>query len=197
VGSVFFLFQGRVSLTTKDIDVIIHLDDGNIASLDLLVKIGEELGDARPAGDRASVIVNMEGPTGPATVDLLRGKEGAKKSFLPRELLRRAATHGRRDGNILWYPIEFVILLKADAAVDRQHRAASGGRFAEESRHRADIFRQDVYSQVQSALAAGELREDYLVEGLRCLKKARRREVAALLEAASGGRLRLTDRIRG
>src|SRR2546427_1679971 len=98
VGSVFFLFQGRASVTTKDIDVIVHLDDGNIASLDLLVEIGEELGDARAAGDRASVIVKMEGPTGPATVDLLRGKEGAKRSFLPRELLRKAATHGRRDG---------------------------------------------------------------------------------------------------
>ncbi len=218
VGSVFFLFQGRAYLTTKDIDVVAHLEDGSIAPLDLLVKVGKELGDAKPAGDRASVVVSMDGPTGPATVDLLRGKEGAKKSFLPRELLRRAATHGRREGNILWYPIEFVILLKADAAVDKQHRAESGGQFAEQNRQRAEVFKQDAYSQVQSALAKrgaafreaafGEapwaasaapagLREDYLVEGLLCLKKARRLEVAALIEAASGGRLRLTDRVRG
>ena len=147
------------------------------------------------------------------SVDLLRGKEGAKKSFLPRELLRRAATHGRREGNILWYPIEFVILLKADAAVDKQHRAESGGQFAEQNRQRADIFKQDVFSQVQSAFAErgaafGEapfgalpapagLREDYLIEGLLCLKKARRLEVAALLEAASGGRLNLTHQVEG
>src|SRR5438552_6793869 len=179
VGSVFFLFRGRAYLTTKDIDVIAHLDDGSIAPLDLLVKVGKELGEAKPAGDRASVVVSMEGTTGPATVDLLRGKEGAKKSFLPRELLRRAATHGRREGNILWYPIEFVILLKADAAVDKQHRAESGGQFAEQNRQRADIFKQDVFSQVQSAFAErgaafGEapfgalpapagLREDYLI----------------------------------
>lgn len=197
VGSVFFLFQGRAYLTTKDVDLVVHLDDGNIAPLDLLVKVGEELGDARPAGDRASVIVNTEGPTGPATVELLRGREGAKRSFLPRKLLRVAASHGRRDGNVLWYPVEFVILLKADAAVDKQHRAASGGEHAEENRRRAEIFKQDTYSQVQSALVfpAG-LREDYLVEGLLCLKKTRRLEVAALIEAASGGGLRLTDRIR-
>ncbi len=195
VGSVFFLFQGKSSLSTKDVDVVVHLDDGNIAPLEVLMKVGNDLGDARPSDDRASVMVAMEAPRGSAKIDLLRGKEGAKKGFLPRGLLRLAGINGRREGNILWYPIEFVILLKADAAIDRQHRAESGGRNVEENRQRAEVFRQDVFSQVQAALAATGLRDDYLVEGLLCLKKIRRIEVASLLEAASGGRLSLRARM--
>ena len=104
----------------------------------------------------------------------------------------QGGAHGRREGNILWYPPEFVILLKADAAVDRTHRAEKGGDHAEENRMRAETFRNDIFAQVQWVYSnGGGMREEYLKEGLLLLKKQRRIEVSQLLESASGGRLSL------
>jgi hypothetical protein len=192
VGSVYFLFTERKHLTTKDIDVVVHVDADTIAPLELLEKMGRELGVAVSSGDKATVTVTVESKYGPVRIDLIRGKEGARRSFLPRELLRTAARYGRRDGSILWYPIEFVILFKADAAVDRAKRARSGGPKAAENLRRADVFRQDVFAHVQSSLEGDGLNERYLIEGLSHLKQVRRNEVASLLEAASGGRLTLS-----
>ncbi|MDG7002221.1 MAG: hypothetical protein JRN15_24240, partial [Nitrososphaerota archaeon] len=92
-------------------------------------------------------------------------------------------------------PPEFVILLKADAAIDRAHRAEKGGPHVEENRIRAEAFRADTFAQVQYAYANGDLRDSYLKEGLLLLKRQRRVEVAHLLESASGGRLSLKDQV--
>ena len=192
VGSIFFLFTEGRHLATKDVDVVVHVDVDTIAPLELLEKMGRELGVAVSSGDKATVTVTVESKYGPMKIDLIRGKDGARRSFLPRELLRAAARHGRRDGSILWYPTEFVILFKADAAVDRARRARSGGPKAAENLRRAEVFRQDVFAHVQSSLEGDGLNEKYLIEGLSHLKQARRKEVAALLEAASGGRLTLS-----
>lgn len=111
--------------------------------------------------------------------------------FFPRELLREAAQRASVEGNVLWYPREYVIVLKADAAVDRETRARAGGPYAERNRARAMSFRDDVISQVQAALQAGTLQSSFLKDALVHLKAARREEVATLLEFAGGGRLSL------
>ena len=191
VGSVFFLFKGKPKLSTKDMDVVIHFEDGDIVTLEEILKVGQDLGDAKVSDDRASVIVEIVGSLGLASIDLLRGRERTSGGFLPRELLRKAAAHGRREGNVLWYPPEFVILLKADAAIDRTHRVEKGGSLADENKIRAEAFTNDTFSQIQWLYDNGNIREKYFREGLLCLKKQRRIEVAQLLESASGGRLKL------
>lgn len=189
VGSVYFLSRGRPALRTKD--VVIHERSGRATvSLQELEALGKELGAVTVAHDGASVTVDLPGPDGEAVrLDLLRGKRGAKKGFFPRELLAEAADRAVVEGNILWYPKEYVIVLKADAAVDRAQRAAAGGLYVEENARRAANFRQDVVNQVQAALEADGLRGSYLRDAVGHLKRSRRAEVARLIEVAGGGRV--------
>ena len=190
VGSVFFLHRGRRSLLTKDLDAVVTTLDGEPVSLAELEAIARDLGPATTASDEATVTVAIPG-LAEAEVDLLRGKEGAKRGFLPRGLLREAAQRGTVEGSILWYPVEYVVVLKADAAVDRAQRAEKGGAFAEANLARARDFRNDVVAQVDEALERGALRPAYLADAVRHLKAKRRADVVRLLEFAAAGRFAL------
>ncbi|MCA1813941.1 MAG: nucleotidyltransferase [Halobacteriales archaeon] len=192
VGSVYFLLEGERSLRTKDVDVVVHDAKGSIASLDMVTTMAEDLGHAEVAHDKASVKVTIQKGGEDIEIDLLRGRPSAKGGFLPRELLEAAGEHAKREGAVLWYPYEYVLLLKAEAAVDRARRAEKQDAYTEDNRRRAEAFRADVKRQMDARLRTGHaLRADLLEDGIRRLKENRRRDVAALLEAASGGKLRL------
>jgi hypothetical protein len=45
VGSLYFMFRGEPKLLTKDVDAVIHGKDLQPASIELLVEIGQELGE--------------------------------------------------------------------------------------------------------------------------------------------------------
>lgn len=191
VGSVFFLRRGRPTTMTKDLDAVVLDSSWEPAALEEVEALGRDLGEVETGMDRASVTVTVPGfAEGPVAIDLVRGKEGSKRGFFPRSLLREAARRGTTEEGIVWFPVEYVIVLKADAAVDRGHRSASAS-FGDRNRIRAQAFRDDVVTQVQAALERGQLRPDYLKDAVGHLKAARREEVARLLEFAAAGRLSL------
>jgi hypothetical protein len=193
VGSVYFLYHGQPRLRTTDVDTVVLTDDGEPVSLEVLESFGRELGHIDSRSDGASVIVRPpETETSAYEIDLLRGKEKTKRGFFPRALLREAAKRGRIEGNLIWFPIEYVIVLKADAAVDRKQRAANADEYSRDNAERAKVFEQDVFAQVQQALGRGMLKAQYIVDASRHLKESRRRRVLELIEAAAFGQLRLT-----
>lgn len=191
IGNVYFFVQQRASFETKDLDAVVHQEDLSVADLDSVVSMAKLLGEHEVQRDRAVVVVYLDGPKdGPdtAVVELIRGKPRAHGGYLPRPLLTKAGHQARRDGAVLWYKPEFVLVMKADAAVDRQERAAKGGPYAEDNRRRAETFRADVFSQMGS-------RNTWDVEALReaagLIKKSRQKGVADLIGSASAGRIRL------
>lgn len=193
VGSTYFLFRGRPTLMTKDVDAVVHAPSLSVASLEHLVALGRDLGEVEIGNDEATVRVIMQGQDGPTPVDLVRGKRARKDGFFPRTLLEEAARRGETQGGLLLYPIEYVLVLKADAAVDRASQSA-GERRAQNAA-RAAAFRQDVFDQMGAAYASGSgLREDWLRDALMHVKESRQDGVAALLEphpVASFGSARL------
>lgn len=160
--------------------------------MEQLEAIGSELGKTTRGDHNQEMVVTIEEPDGDIQLELIRGKSGT--DFFPRSLLKEAASRGTVDGNILWYPIEYVILLKADAAVDKDLRSRLQNEHQEKNRLRAEAFRQDVIEQVGAALRRGALRTEYLVDGLRHIKESRRDDVASLIERASAGRIRFKPR---
>lgn len=187
IGSVYFLFRGRPKLFSKDVDGVILDEKGEPASLEMLRRIGEELGDVKVGQDRASVTVTIHGEGEAIFIDLLRGKEGAGGGFLPRGLLREAMTKSTTEGNLVWFPSEYVIVLKADAAIDRENRARSRNPHSEDNERRAAAFRQDVFDQMTAGLKEGSFSKKEFVSALDHLKQNRKKPVARLLEAASAG----------
>lgn len=192
VGSVYFLFRGAPTLRTKDIDAVLHTEGLEPASLEQLRAVGQALGTSTVGHDGSTVKVEIESvitDDGHAEADLIRGSE--RPRFIPRSLLREAARRGRIEGAILWYPIEYVVVLKADAAIDRRLRARIENEYTQENRVRERAFTADVIVQVQDALSKDGLREDYLQDAVDHLKESRRGDAARLIEMASGGRLRV------
>ena len=168
VGSVYFLLVGKPKTSTKDVDTVVHSSGQDVASFEALLEIAREIGGrVTPGEDRSSVQVGViRDGVEVGVIDLLRGREGARGGFLPRSLLREAASRGRRVGSIVTYPLEYVIVLKADAAVDREDRSAGKGVAAETNRQRAEIFKADVFTLVADAMRAGSLDEPFLRDAI-------------------------------
>jgi hypothetical protein len=183
VGSVYFLLTGAARAATKDVDAVIHGHDFRLPSLEVLKQIGQKLGETSATEDGAVVQVRTSSG-GSAEIELIRGRSGAKRGFFPRELLIDAANHAKREGNILVYPLEFVLVLKADAAIDRDERAARDPTRAAEHERRANAFRGDVFSEVQRALAGNGISSPLVEKAVKHLKEKRRERVRDLLSAA-------------
>lgn len=186
VGSSYFLLIGVPRLATKDVDAVVHATDFGPPSLDVLKRIAgrlKEFGEISVTQDGAVVQVRSSEES-PAEIELIRGRSATKGGFFPRELLVAAAKEATREGNVLLYPVEYVLVLKADAAVDREDRATRDAGRATEHERRANIFRADVMSGANSALLAGDLSAERIENAIRHLKKARRARVRGLLEAA-------------
>lgn len=194
VGSVYFLYHGQPRLRTVDVDTVVFDASGEPASIETLEAFGRELGEAEVRFDGASVLVRPpDGEVLGYEIDLLRGKSKPRAGFFPRPLLREAAKRGQVQDNLLWFPREYVIVLKADAAVDRKQRAEEANEFQADNAERAVIFQQDVFAQVREALTTpAGLSEVYIREAVKHLKEKRRTPVLQLIEAASLGQLRLT-----
>lgn len=191
IGNAYFFVQQRASFETKDLDAVVHLDNLSVADLDSVVSMARLLGDHEVQRDRAVVVVYLDGPKGgpdTAVVELIRGKPRAHGGYLPRPLLTSAGHQARREGSVLWYKPEFVLVMKADAAVDRQERAAKGGPYAEENRRRAETFRADVFSQIGRGSAWDV---DAFRGAVGLIKKSRQKAVADLIGSASAGRIQL------
>lgn len=192
IGSGYYFLQQPSGLETKDFDAVIHSHDLAVAELDAVVGMAKSLGDFEVGGDRAVVTVYLDGPKGDPNanvVELIRGRPRRKGGFLPRPLLDEAGRQARRAGHVLWYPREFVLMMKADAAVDRQERAERGGEFVEANRRRAETFLADVFREVQANEA--KLDPTRLSQAWKLIKQKRRAKVAGLIESASAGRIRL------
>lgn len=181
VGSVYFLFHDAARPSTKDVDAVIHTASLKVAPLDVLKRVAGKLGKVEVTTDEAVAWVRLESGE---KIELIRGRSAAKGGFFPRELLEEAAASAERRGNLLLYPMEYVILLKADAAVDREERAGRDPARAEEHRRRAAGFRADVFSEVNRAMLGPGLDAAKLRSGIGCLKRKRQGEVTALLQGA-------------
>lgn len=182
VGSVYFVIQGRPRPTTKDLDAVVFDADREPASLAALKRIAERLGTAEVMKDEA--VVRVAGTTGRAEVELIRGREASKGGFFPRALLREAAQAARKEGNVLIFPLEYVLVLKADAAVDREDRAKRDTKRAAEHERRANAFRTDVFAEVNRATLDASLDTARLKRALAHLKEKRRERVRGLFVAA-------------
>jgi hypothetical protein len=192
IGSGYYFLQQPAGLETKDFDAVVHAQDLAVAGVDAVVTMAKTLGEFEVSTDRAVITVYLDGPKGGSNtgmVELVRGRARGNAAFLPRPLLEAAGEGARRQGRILWYPPEFVLVMKADAAADRQARADTGGRFASENQRRAETFRADVFREVQSGTVA--LDPAMLRKALSHIKKNRRANVSALIESASAGRINL------
>lgn len=186
VGSVYFLLAGLPRVTTKDVDAVIHSASLEPPPLDVLKRIAERLqtfGSAATTTDGAVVQIRSS-PQVPAEIELIRGRTDAKGGFFPRALLVAAAKAARRDGNLLLYPLEHVLVLKADAAVDREDRALRDPARAREHRRRADAFRADVLEGVNSALLGNGISAKTLGAAIAALKKSRQERVRSLFRSA-------------
>jgi hypothetical protein len=186
VGSVYFLLIGTPRITTKDVDTVVHDASLQPPSLDVLKRIAARLsqfGTATTTPDGAVVQVRS-GADAPAEIELIRGRSAAKGGFFPRELLLAAAKDAKRDGNLLIYPLEYVLVLKADAAVDREDRAKRDPQRAEVHERRANAFRADVISGVNAALLTGGLSAKTLNKAISQLKESRQPRVRSLFSAA-------------
>lgn len=192
IGSGYYFIQQASGLETKDFDAVVHAADLAVAELDAVVEMAKTLGDYEVTRDRAVVIVHLRRPgseTEPDIVELIRGRPRINDGFLPRPLLREAGRQARRAGRVLWYPSEFVLMMKVDAAIDRQDRADKAGPFAEENRRRAETFRADVFRQIQANESGMDPKK--LAAALELIKDSRRAKAAALISAASAGRIQL------
>lgn len=192
IGSGYYFIQEPSGVETKDFDAVVHAGDLAVAELDAVVEMAKTLGEYEVTKDRAVVIVRLRRPgseTEPDIVELIRGRPRMNDGFLPRSLLKEAGRQARRAGRVLWYPTEFVLMMKVDAAIDRQDRADKGGPFAEDNRRRADTFRADVFRQVQANESGLDAKK--LATALDLIKESRRAKAADLIAAASAGRIRL------
>lgn len=188
VGSLYFMFRGEAKLMTKDVDAVVHGKDLQPVSAETLVEIGKELGEVEVAHDKASVAVTIkEAGREDIKIDLLRGRAGGKGGFLNRDLLASGAGRGERRDAVILYPPEYVIILKAEAAVDRAKRAETQNEYTEDNKRRAEIFRADVLAQVRAAEAKQPLNKEHFQEALRLVKENRRREIAELIRFATRG----------
>lgn len=184
VGSLYFLVQGVPRQFTKDVDAVIHGSALEVASLDVLKRIAARLGEAKVTVDEAVVWVPLPSAGPGAKIELIRGRTAAKGGFFPRELLREAAGAAERRDNLLLYPLEYVLVLKADAAIDREERAIRDPGRSEEHRRRAAAFRTDVFGEVNRAMLGPGLDARRLSSAVSHLKERRREAVRALLRAA-------------
>lgn len=185
VGSLYFLVDGAPRQFTKDVDAVVHGPGLAVVPLDVLKRIATRLGGPQEvSGDKAVVEVRPPSPDPDAKVELIRGRSSAKGGFFPRALLEQAAKEASRQGTVLIYPLEYVLVLKADAAVDREERAAKEEARAAENRRRAAAFRADVFQEVNRALQGRGLDAKRLEKAVACLKQKRRAPVRALLAAA-------------
>ncbi|MFA5862079.1 MAG: hypothetical protein WDA16_10335 [Candidatus Thermoplasmatota archaeon] len=206
IGSVYFLQMGEPRLLTKDVDTVLHENDHEIPPLEKVVALANDLGgEVVVAEQRSIVIVTIRDlAEDPVIIELLRGRD--RPGFLNRSLLTRAADLAKRDDNVLHYPVEFVITLKAEASIDRSERARKArGRAAKESdpakrqedldmAERSDArstdFSRDVFGQMAAAMQGG-LKEDLFADALTHVKETWRADVANLVDAASQGSLHL------
>lgn len=182
VGSVYFLLAGAPRMTTKDVDIVVHDDSLQPPSVEVLRRIAARLdkfGTAEPTQDNAVVQIRASGDA-PAEIELIRGRSDRKGGFFPRDLLVAAAKEARREGNVLLYPVEYVLVLKADAAIDREDRAKRDTKRAEAHERRAIAFRADVISGIDTALRGGNLSTSTLSAAIGFLKESRQERVRAL-----------------
>lgn len=183
VGSVYFLLIGSPKQTTKDVDAVLHTRELQAPPLETVQRVAARLGEAQLTGDEAVVKVRTADSDVPE-IELIRGRRAAKGGFFPRDLLQDAAAHAQRRGNILLYPIEYIIVLKADGAVDREERAAKDPTRAEEHLRRSRDFAGEVIVEVNRALLAGTLDVRRLARAVSYLKKNRQDRIRALLAGA-------------
>lgn len=186
VGSVFFLFQESGRTLTKDVDLVIHDADLEIADLHTLRRIAQTLGEHEVSHDGAVVGIRLKGQTREQApeIELVRGRARARKGFISRNLLAEAARLAKREDNVLIYPEEFVLVLKADAAVDREERARKNPARRHENQGRAEVFRGDVFSHTRRMAMSGRIDRRYVESALSYLKQNRRKAVHRLLEEA-------------
>lgn len=186
VGSVYFLLAGTPRMTTKDVDIVVHEGSLQPPSVDVLKRIAarlEKFGTAAATQDNAVVQIRA-GMDAPAEIELIRGRSDKKGGFFPRDLLVAAAKEAKQEGNILLYPVEYVLVLKADAAVDREDRAKRDTKRAEAHERRANIFRGDVLAGIDAALREGSLSTAKLSAAIGYLKESRQARVRALFAGA-------------
>lgn len=181
VGSVYLLLQDRARLNTKDVDGVIHMGDGTIASLEVVKRVARRIGTPEVAVDKAVVSVAL--PSGDK-IELIRGRSGARGGFFPRELLRAAAAASEQKDGVLIYPTEHMVVLKADAACDRRERAKRDAVRAAVHIRRAEAFEADVFAEVQRANTGDGLDVARIRSAIGHLKRPRRAAVAAMLRAA-------------
>ncbi len=186
VGSVYFLLTGSPRMATKDVDAVVHDENMQPPRLDVLRRIAARLsmfGTATTTQDGAVVQVRSS-LDAPAEIELIRGRGKGKGGFFPRGLLVAAAKEAKRDGNVLLYPIEYVLVLKADAAIDREDRAQRDPERAELHERRANAFRADVMIGVNAALLTSGLSVVTLNAAISHLKVSRQPRVRSLFSAA-------------
>jgi hypothetical protein len=164
------------------VDIVIHETGLQPPSLDVLKRIAarlEKFGAANVTPDNAVVQIRASGDA-PAEIELIRGRSDKKGGFFPRDLLVAAAKGAKREGNVLLYPVEYVLVLKADAAIDREDRAKRDTKRAEAHERRANIFRADVIAGIDAALREGSLSTSKLSTAVGFLKESRQARVRAL-----------------
>lgn len=183
VGSAFFLFA-TPRAHTKDVDVVVHDAGLEPAALPVLKRIAGRLGEAEVTTDDAVVRITPVGARAGESIELIRGRRRARGGFFPRALLREAAERAERRGALLLYPIEYVLVLKADAAIDREERAERDEAHADENRRRAAAFRADAFREVNRAMQEDGLDGALLASAVGHLKKKRQKGVSAMLSAA-------------
>lgn len=193
VGSLYFLFRGEAKLLTKDVDAVVHGKDLKPVDIEVLEEIGKEHGGIEVAHDKARVkVVIPQDDEDPIEIDLLCGRAGGKGGFLNRDLLAQGAQRGERvEDNIILYPPEYVLMLKAEAATDRTQRAKAQNEFTQDNLDRAEQFRLDVFTQLRAIEKTAKLNVQHLEDALGLVKENRRAAIAELIEAATGGRVRL------
>jgi hypothetical protein len=184
VGTAYFLYRNVAGIVTKDVDLVIHGEGLEPVGLAVLKRIGETLGRTEISEDEALVRVTVGAGDDAEVIELLRGRARRSKGFLPRRLLEEAAHAAERRGRLLLYPLEYVLVLKADAAVDRQLRADRDSHRAEENVKRATAFRADVFNEVNRAMLQDGLDAARLQSAVSHLKKSRQEGVIRLLQAA-------------
>lgn len=184
VGTVYFLYRDVARTATKDVDLVIHGDDLELVGLDVLKRIGKTLGVTEVSEDEALVRVTIGTGDQFDVIELLRGRARRSKGFLPRALLQEAARVAERRGRLLLYPLEYLLVLKADAAVDREERAGKDPEREAANRERATAFRADVFGEVNRAMLGGGLDAGRLRSAVSHLKKKRQDAVLRLLRAA-------------
>lgn len=186
VGSVYFLVAGTPRATTKDVDIVIHATNLQPPDMSVLRRIAARLERyGAPEATRDGAVLQLRtDAAATAEIELIRGRSGTKGGFFPRELLVTAAHEARRQGNLLIYPLEYILVLKADAAIDREARAKRDVARADQHARRAAAFQEDVMRETRAALAGEGLDATRLRKGLACLKENRRDAAERLLRAA-------------